>query len=116
MATETTITREGHVTSRIASDCGLDPNAVYVLGTSAHETSRLQRQADELLVANTTLIDRTTLGLGDVAIDLGCGPRGILEVLSDRVGPSGCVVGLDADPNHVSKAVELIYSPAALQC
>jgi hypothetical protein len=30
-----------------------------------------------------------TAGAGEVAIDLGCGPRGILEPLSDRVGPSG---------------------------
>ena len=110
MTTEATITDQEQVTSKIASDYGLDPNAVYVLGTSAHETSRLQRQADELLVANTTLIDRTTLSPGDAAIDLGCGPRGILELLSDRVGPSGRVVGLDADPNHVAKAAELITS------
>jgi ubiquinone/menaquinone biosynthesis C-methylase UbiE len=107
MATETT-TREGQVTSTIASDGGLDPNAVYALCSSADETSRLQRQADELLVANATLIDRTTLGPGDAAIDLGCGPRGILELLSERVGPSGRVVGLDADPNHVAKAVQMI--------
>ncbi len=110
MTTEATITDQEQVTSKIASDYGLDPNAVYALGTSAHETSRLQRQADELLVANTTLIDRTTLSPGDAAIDLGCGPRGILELLSDRVGPSGRVVGLDADPNHVAKAAELITS------
>jgi SAM-dependent methyltransferase len=32
------------------------------------------------------------------AIDLGCGPRGILDLLAERVSPGGQVVGLDADP------------------
>jgi ubiquinone/menaquinone biosynthesis C-methylase UbiE len=41
---------------------------------------------------------------GDSAIDLGCGPRGVLELLSDRVSPGGRVVGLDADAAHVAVA------------
>jgi ubiquinone/menaquinone biosynthesis C-methylase UbiE len=85
-----------------------DPNAVYPLGCSAGESSRLQRQAEELLAANAVLLDRTPLGPGDAAIDLGCGPRGILDLLAQRVGPSGRVVGMDADPTHVAMAAELI--------
>lgn len=86
----------------------IDPNAVYSLGSSEGESSRLQRQADELLAANTVLLDRTSLGDGGTAIDLGCGPRGILELLSDRVGPSGRVVGVDADPAHVAMATDMV--------
>jgi ubiquinone/menaquinone biosynthesis C-methylase UbiE len=86
----------------------IDPNAVYSLGSSAGESSRLQRQADELLAANTALLDRTPLAAGQVAVDLGCGPRGILELLSDRVGPSGRVVGVDADPRHVAMAADMV--------
>jgi len=86
----------------------IDPNAVYSLGSSAPESSRLLRQADELLAANTALLDRTPLGAREVAIDIGCGPRGILELLSDRVGPSGRVVGVDADPHHVAMAAEMV--------
>lgn len=86
----------------------IDPNAVYSLGSSAGESERLQRQADELLAANTALLDRTALGPGDAAIDLGCGPRGIIELLSDRVGPSGRVIGVDADPAHVAMASDMI--------
>jgi ubiquinone/menaquinone biosynthesis C-methylase UbiE len=108
MTTDTTTTTAGRVTSTVDSDARPDPTAVYALGSSTDETSRLQRQADELLAANTTLIDRTNLAPGDAAIDLGCGPRGVLELLSDRVGRSGRVVGVDADPNHVAKARELI--------
>ena len=83
---------------------GVDANAVYSLGHSDGESSRLQRQADELLPQSAALVDRTTLGPGAAAIDVGCGPRGVLELLASRVGPLGKVVGVDADPNHVEMA------------
>jgi ubiquinone/menaquinone biosynthesis C-methylase UbiE len=86
----------------------IDPNAVYPLGKSPGESSRLQRQAEELLAPSTALLDRVPLGAGDVAIDLGCGPRGILDVLWERVKPTGRVVGIDADPNHVTMATEMV--------
>jgi ubiquinone/menaquinone biosynthesis C-methylase UbiE len=86
----------------------MDPNAVYSLGSSAGESSRLQRQADELLAANTALLDRTSLGADGTAIDLGCGPCGILELLGGRVGPSGRVVGVDADSAHVAMATDMV--------
>ena len=86
----------------------IEPNAVYSLGRSSGESSRLQRQAEEFLAANTVLLDRVPLGAGDVAIDLGCGPRGILDLLWERVKPTGRVVGLDADPNHVGMAKEMV--------
>ncbi|HEV3100806.1 MAG TPA: methyltransferase domain-containing protein, partial [Candidatus Dormibacteraeota bacterium] len=44
------------------------------------------------------------LGVGDSAIDLGCGPRGILDLLAARVGPAGRVVGLDFDAASVALA------------
>ena len=43
---------------------------------------------------------------GQSAIDLGCGPRGILDLLAERVAPAGRVVGLDADPAHAAMAAE----------
>lgn len=85
----------------------VDANAVYSLGSSAGESSRLQRQAEELRDAATALLDRTALGPGTAAVDLGCGPRGILDLLSDRVGPTGHVVGVDTEPAHVAMATEL---------
>ena len=94
----------------IGQSSKIDPNAVYALGSTAGESSRLQRQAEELLAANTVLLDRVPLGPGDVAIDLGCGPRGILDLLWDRVRPAGRVVGLDADPKHVAMATEMVAS------
>ena len=43
-------------------------------------------------------------GQGKSALDLGCGPRGVLDLLATRVGPPGRVVGVDADPAHVAMA------------
>jgi ubiquinone/menaquinone biosynthesis C-methylase UbiE len=52
------------------------------------------------------LLDRTGLTRGHSAIDLGCGPSGIIDLLAERVAPGGRIVGLDADPVHVVMARE----------
>jgi ubiquinone/menaquinone biosynthesis C-methylase UbiE len=85
---------------------GQDPNTVYALGSSAGESARLQRQADELAADSRDLLDRVGLRPGQAVIDLGCGPRGILDLLAERVAPAGRVVGLDADPAHTAMAAE----------
>jgi ubiquinone/menaquinone biosynthesis C-methylase UbiE len=85
---------------------GQDPNVVYALGSSAGESARLQRQADELAADSRDLLDRVGLRPGQAVIDLGCGPRGILDLLAGRVAPGGRVVGLDADPAHAALAGE----------
>jgi SAM-dependent methyltransferase len=83
---------------------GQDPNVVYALGSSPGESARLQRQADELAADSAALLDRVGLRPGQSVIDLGCGPRGILDMLAGRVSPGGRVVGLDADPAHTAMA------------
>ncbi|MBV9197576.1 MAG: methyltransferase domain-containing protein [Solirubrobacterales bacterium] len=88
--------------------CVIDPNAVYSLGSSSGESERLQRQAEELASESEALLDQVELGPGDSAIDLGCGPRGVLELLHRRVSPGGRVVGLDSDPAHVEMAAEFV--------
>jgi SAM-dependent methyltransferase len=85
---------------------GQDPNAAYALGSSPDESARLQRQADELAADSASLLDRVGLRPGQSAIDLGCGPRGILDLLAERVAPAGRVVGLDANPAHTAMAAE----------
>lgn len=79
---------------------------VYALGRDPEETARLQRQSEELRLDSAALLDQVGLGPGQAAIDLGCGPRGILDLLAERVGPGGHVTGLDADPVHVAMASE----------
>ncbi len=85
---------------------GQDASAIYALGSSLGESARLQRQAEELAADSAALLDRVSLRPGQAAIDLGCGPRGILDLLAGRVAPAGRVVGLDADPAHAAMAAE----------
>ena len=86
---------------------------MYALGADTDETARLQRQSDELQPEARALLARLgELGLrpGQAALDLGCGPRGILDLLAEAVGPGGRVVGLDADPAHVTAARQFAFS------
>jgi ubiquinone/menaquinone biosynthesis C-methylase UbiE len=80
---------------------------VYALGRDPGETARLQRQSEELLPASAALLDKVGIGPGQAAIDLGCGPAGIIELLAQRVSPGGRVMGVDADPIHVAMARQL---------
>ena len=85
---------------------GQDPTVGYALGSSPGESARLQRQADELAADSADLLDRVGLRPGQSAIDLGCGPRGILDLLAERVSRAGRAVGLDADRAHTAMAAE----------
>jgi SAM-dependent methyltransferase len=49
---------------------------------------------------------------GQAAVDMGCGPRGILDLLAARVSPGGRVVGLDADPAHTALAAKFVADRA----
>jgi SAM-dependent methyltransferase len=87
-----------------------DPNAVYSLGSSPGESERLLRQAQDLAGDSAALLDRTGLRPGHHAIDLGCGPRGILELLAAKVAPGGRVTGVDANEVHVAMAAAFAAS------
>ncbi len=63
----------------------------------------------QLLWAHSqALLDRAGVKPGWSALDLGCGPRGTLELLSERVGVTGRVTGLDFNAEHVAQARELV--------
>src|SRR5215469_10753772 len=98
------------MTGPVQPAAGSDPDAsaVYTLGSSTGESDRLLRQAGELAADNAALLDRVGLRSGHSVIDLGCGPRGILGLLADRVSPGGRVVGVDADPAHAAMAAEFV--------
>jgi ubiquinone/menaquinone biosynthesis C-methylase UbiE len=83
---------------------------VYALGSSQGETARLFRQAGELAADSAALLDRVGLRPGHSAIDLGCGPHGVLDLLAERVAPGGTVVGLDANPDHTAMAAQFAAS------
>jgi SAM-dependent methyltransferase len=71
---------------------------VYTLGSEPAERERLRRQSDELLPHAHALLSHVDLPPGAHVLDLGCGPSGMLELLAERVGPTGRFIGVDISP------------------
>jgi ubiquinone/menaquinone biosynthesis C-methylase UbiE len=88
----------------VSGGAGPDPAQVYALGADPQESARLRRQSRELRPEAEALLARVTPRPGQAVADLGCGPYGILDLLSAAVSPGGRVLGLDADPGHVAMA------------
>src|SRR5215813_7712679 len=76
----------------------------YVFGGNLTEQQRLVIQADGLEAYARWMLDRIPIKLGDRAVDVGCGPIGIMNLLSERVGPEGAVVGVEREPRFVEMA------------
>ena len=89
-----------------ARGCANRPQAtaIYALGRDREESARLRQQSREMRPYSARLLDRTGLTRGQSAIDLGCGPTGIIDLIAQLVGPGGRAAGLDADPVHVTMA------------
>jgi len=68
------------------------------------EIERLHIQAAAMAPDCAIMLERIGVGAGWTCLDLGCGPGGITALLAERVGRSGRVVGLDADPVFVEHA------------
>jgi SAM-dependent methyltransferase len=81
-------------------------HTVYSLGSSPAERDRLRRQSGELRGHTALLLDQVGVAEGWSVIDLGCGPSGALDLLAERVGEAGRVVGLDFEPANVALARE----------
>lgn len=84
-----------------------DPNS-YVLGTDPIERERLSKQSARLAPEANWLLDQVGLQPGARAIDVGCGPLGILDLLAERVGASGTVVGVEREPHLLNMARAIV--------
>jgi SAM-dependent methyltransferase len=80
----------------------------YFLGYREAEQARLQRQAEELAHEARAFFDRIGLASGARVVEIGCGPQGCLDLLSERVGPTGRVVGVERSEDAVGLAARLI--------
>jgi SAM-dependent methyltransferase len=76
----------------------------YALGGTLTEQQRLIAQAHGLAAHARRLLDRINVRPGSRAVDVGCGPIGILQLLSERVGPDGAVIGVEREPRFVEMA------------
>jgi len=79
-------------------------DALYLLGHSEQEEGRLLRQAGELAHETQWLLAQIEIKPGARVLDLGCGPQGIFDLLVERVGPTGTVIGLEKNPQTAALA------------
>lgn len=80
----------------------------YFLGYRHAEQERLQRQAQELDQEARWLLDQIDLPAGARAVEIGCGPRGCLDLLAERVASTGEVVGVERSDEAVQLARKFI--------
>lgn len=76
----------------------------YPLEHRAGEIERLRIQGEGMAPDTRSMLDRIGVAPGWRCLDIGCGPRGITDLLSERVGPDGRVVGLDRDEQFLAHA------------
>lgn len=79
-----------------------------MLGSTDTERQRLLRQAQTFGFEASRLLDEAGVERGWRAVDVGCGPIGIMDLLSDRTGLTGEVVGVDNDPRMIEMARDVI--------
>jgi SAM-dependent methyltransferase len=74
----------------------------YVLGGQiTAEGERLLQQGLGLEREARCLLDRIGVPPRARTVDVGCGPLGVLDLLAERVGPDGEVVGVEREPRLV---------------
>jgi SAM-dependent methyltransferase len=76
----------------------------YYLGDRPADQRRLRRQAEQLGGEAAWLLDRVGPLEGGRVVELGTGPRGYLDALSERVGWTGTVVGVERSADTVALA------------
>jgi len=80
-------------------------SAPYALGEGTlTEQQRLIAQARSLEPHARWMLDRISIKPGSSAIDFGCGPLGIMNLLSERVGSNGVVIGIEREPRYAEMA------------
>jgi len=76
----------------------------YPIERRAGEIERLHSQSKAMAPDTLAMLDRFGPMEGWTCLDIGCGPGGITDLLSARVGPAGRVVGLDMDSEFLEAA------------
>jgi SAM-dependent methyltransferase len=82
----------------------VDAQGGYIFAQAPNEVDRLQSWARSWEPETEAMLDRIQVQPGWHAIDLACGPLGIIGPLSRRVGSTGRVVASDLNPGMLSAA------------
>jgi SAM-dependent methyltransferase len=76
----------------------------YVFGEATPELQRLIGQAQDLATESKWLLDAIGVSPGWKVADIGCGPIGIVDLLSERVGSTGSVTGVERETTFLEMA------------
>jgi SAM-dependent methyltransferase len=76
----------------------------YPIEARAGEIERLHLQSAAMAPDTIAMLDRFGSMQGWHCLDIGCGPGGITDLLSARVGPAGHVLGLDMNAAFLDHA------------
>jgi ubiquinone/menaquinone biosynthesis C-methylase UbiE len=76
----------------------------YPIEHRAGEIARLHIQSKAMAPDSVAMLERFGPMQGWTCLDIGCGPGGITDLLSARVGPAGRVIGLDMDAKFLEHA------------
>jgi len=76
----------------------------YPIEHRAGEIARLHVQSEAMAPDALAMLERFGPMEGWTCLDIGCGPGGITDLLSARVGPAGRVIGLDMDAQFLDHA------------
>ncbi len=69
----------------------------YVHARDAKDYQRLRDQARMWQGATAEVLDSVGLQAGMSCLDVGSGPGAVMRLMADRVGPEGCVTGIEID-------------------
>ena len=92
---------------------GSDP--IYVMGRSADETLRLQERARFFEPLTRHLFQDAGIGPGMRVLDIGSGPGDVSFLAAELVGPTGSVVGVDANPEMIRTAIRRAEASGLVQ-
>jgi SAM-dependent methyltransferase len=76
----------------------------YPIENRVGEIERLHVQSKAMAPDTVAMLDRFGPMQGWTCLDIGCGPGGITDLLSVRVGPAGRVIGLDMNAEFLESA------------
>jgi SAM-dependent methyltransferase len=76
----------------------------YPIESRSGEIERLHVQGAAMAPETRVMLDRIGVAPGWTCLDIGCGPRGITDILSEKVGMFGRVVGLDMNEEFLAHA------------
>ena len=83
-------------------------SADYVFGGDQIELERLVIQAEGLAPEAEWLLDHIGVQPGWRVADFGCGPIGVLDLLSKRVGAAGQVVGIEREHRFTAMGLSIV--------